>query len=155
MSSLDEAMIQGRLTAAMRARAADEVMVLRGLVAAIQNLKIERRGGGGAGALSEADISQLVRREIKQREEAIGFAQQGGRADLVDKNPREKRFLEAFLPQALSAEELEAAIARHHQAGATAIGALMGKLKAEYGARLDGRAASEAIRNFLRREEGS
>ena len=154
MSSLDEATIQGRLTAAMRARAADEVMVLRGLVAAIKNLKIERRGGG-AGELSEADISQLVRREIKQREEAIGFAEQGGRADLVDKNTREKRFLEAFLPQALSAEELEAAIARHHQAGATAIGALMGKLKAEYGARLDGKAASEAIRNFLRREEGS
>lgn len=155
MSSLDEATIQGRLTAAMRARAADDVMVLRGLVAAIKNLKIERRGGGGAGELSEADISQIVRREIKQREEAIGFAEQGGRADLVDKNTREKRFLEAFLPQALSAEELEAAIARHHQAGATTIGALMGKLKAEYGARLDGKAASEAIRNFLRREEGS
>ncbi len=155
MSPLDEATIQSRLQDAMRSRAGDEVMVLRGIVAAMKNLKIERRGGGGGDELSETDITQLVRREIKQREEAIGFAQRGGRADLVDKNTREKQFLEGFLPQALCGEELAAAIARHHQAGATAIGALMGKLKAEFGARLDGKVASEAIREFLRRQEGS
>ena len=157
MSPLSETSIQERLKDAMRSRAGDEVMVLRGIVAAIKNLKIERRGGGGGGSdeLAEADITQLVRREIKQREEAIGFAQQGGRADLVDKNAREKQFLESFLPQALSSEELETAIARHHRAGAASIGALMGKLKAEFGARLDGKVASEAIRGFLRRQEGS
>jgi len=157
MSPLSETSIQERLKDAMRSRAGDEVMVLRGIVAAIKNLKIERRGGGGGGSdeLAEADITQLVRREIKQREEAIGYAQQGGRDDLVDKNAREKQFLESFLPQALSNEELETAIARHHRAGAASIGALMGKLKAEFGARLDGKVASEAIRGFLRRQEGS
>ena len=156
MSPLSETSIQERLKDAMRSRAGDEVMVLRGIVAAIKNLKIERRGGGGGSdELAEADITQLVRREIKQREEAIGFAQQGGRADLVEKNAREKQFLEGFLPQALSSDELETAIARHHRAGAASIGALMGKLKAEFGARLDGKVASEAIREFLRRQEGS
>ena len=156
MSVLDESTIQDRLKQAMRARATDEVMVLRGLVAAIKNLRIERRGAGsgGAGELGEADITQLVRREIKQREEAIAFAEQAGRADLVDKNRSERRFLETFLPQALSAGELEHAIARHHQC-ATSIGALMAKLKAEFGARLDGKVASEAVREFLRRKEGS
>ena len=158
MTLLDESAISDRLRAAMRQRASEEVMVLRGIVAAIKNLKIERRGSGGQGrndALDEADIVQLVRKEIKQREEAIGFAEKGGRAELVDKNQREKRFLESFLPQGLSREELDAAIAQHHGAGATNIGALMGKLKAQYGARLDGKAASDAIRDFLRRQEGS
>jgi uncharacterized protein YqeY len=156
MSPLSETAIQERLKDAMRSRAGDEVMVLRGIVAAIKNLKIERRGAGGSGdELAEADISQIVRREIKQRDEAIGFAEQGNRADLVEKNTREKRFLEGFLPQAPSPEELAAAIARHHGAGATSIGALMGKLKGEFGARLDGKVASEAIREFLRRQEGS
>ena len=157
MSVLDESTIQDRLRQAMRARAMDEVMVLRGLVAAIKNLRIERRGagGGGAGELGEADVTQLVRREIKQREEAITFAEQAGRGDLVDKNRSEKRFLETFLPQALSAGELEQAIAKHHQGGATSIGALMAMLKAEFGARLDGKVASEAVREFLGRKEGS
>lgn len=157
MSVLDESAIQERLKQAMRARAMDEVMVLRGLVAAIKNLRIERRGAGGGGAdeLGEADIAQLVRREIKQCEEAITFAEQAGRADLVDKNRSEKSFLETFLPRALSAPELEQAIAKHHQGGATSMGPLMAKLKAEFGARLDGKIASEAVREFLRRKEGS
>jgi uncharacterized protein len=157
MSELSESMIQGRLKDAMRSRATDEVMVLRGLVAAMKNLTIERRGaaGGAAGALGAAEITQILRREIKQREEAIAFAEQAGRADLVEKNSREKRYLETYLPQALSAADLEAAIARHYAAGATSIGPLMGKLKAEFAARLDGKLASEAVHEFLRRREGT
>ena len=155
MSVLTEKVIQDRLTAAMRARSAGETMVLRGLVAAIKNMKIERRGAGGADELAEADITQLVRREIKQREEAIAFAEQASRPELVEKNRVEKTFLEGFLPQGLSASELETAIAKHHAAGAAAIGALMGKLKAEFGARLDGKMASDAIKQFLNRKEAS
>jgi uncharacterized protein len=153
MSAVSEAMIQERLQAAMRARAGDDVMVLRGLVAAIKNLKIERRGAGSASELSEADLAQLVRREIKQREEAAQFAEQAGRPELVDKNRREKSFLEGFLPQALGRDEIERAVARHHAEGATSIGALMAKLKGEFGARLDGKVASEVVRKTLK--EGS
>jgi uncharacterized protein YqeY len=157
MSALDETVIQDRLKQAMRARATEEVMVLRGLVAAIKNLSIERRGAGSNAAreLDEADITRLVRREIKQREEAIAFAEQAGRADLVDKNRSEKGFLETFLPQVLSATELEQSITRHYHGGATSIGALMAKLKGEFGARLDGKVTSEAVREFLSRKGGA
>ena len=157
MSELSETMIQERLREAMRARAADEVMVLRGLVAAMKNLTIERRGaaGGAPVELAAVEIAQILRREIKQREEAMAFAEQAGRADLVEKNGREKRYLEAYLPQALSTADLETAITRHYAAGAVSTGALMGKLKTEFGARLDGKLASEAVREFLRRREGS
>jgi uncharacterized protein YqeY len=157
MSVLSEKSIQDRLTGAMRARSAGETMVLRGLVAAIKNLKIERRGGAGGAPveLGEAELTQLVRREIKQREEAIGFAEQASRADLIAKNREEKTFLEGFLPQGVSAAELDAAIVTHHAAGATNIGGLMGKLKADFGARLDGKIASEKIKQFLSAQEGS
>jgi uncharacterized protein YqeY len=157
MSALSEKAIQERLTAAMRARSAGDTMVLRGLVAAIKNLKIERRGaGGGADVdLGEAELTQLVRREIKQREEATAFAEQASRADLIAKNREEKAFLEGFLPQSVSSAELDRAIAEHHAAGATNIGALMGKLKAAFGARLDGKIASEKIKQFLSRQEES
>jgi uncharacterized protein YqeY len=155
MSELSEQMIQGRLKEVMRSRATDEVMVLRGLVAAMKNLTIERRAGGSSAELGVPEITQILRREIKQREEAIAFAEQAGRADLVEKNSREKRYLETYLPQALSAADLEAAITRHYAAGATSIGPLMAKLKAEFAARLDGKLASEAVREFLRRREGT
>lgn len=156
-ATLDETVLQERLKDAMRAKATDQVLVLRGIIAAIKNLKIERRGSAAeeSAVVSAADITQLVRREIKQREEAIGFAGQAKRADLVDKNTRDKEYLESFLPQGVSKGDLDAAIARLHAAGATAIGPLMGKLKAEFGARLDGKAASESIKEFLSRKEGS
>ena len=166
MSTLSEATIQERLKEAMRARAMDQVMVLRGIVAAIKNRQIERRTESGTSAqdqahpgesveLGEAEITQIVRREIKQREEAMAFADQAKRPDLIEKNRVEKTFLESFLPQALGPEEMNAAITRHHRAGATTIGALMAKLKEEFGPRLDGRAASEAVRGFLRDKERS
>jgi uncharacterized protein len=157
MSALSEAGLQEQLKEAMRARDSERVMVLRGLVAAIKNLKIEKRGaaGGEDVPLVEADLMQLVRREIKQRDEAIGFAEQGGRAELVDKNRRERDLLAAFLPVAVSADDLRGAIERHYAAGANAIGPLMAKLKAELGSRLDGKAASEAVRKFLGEKEAS
>jgi uncharacterized protein YqeY len=157
MSALTEKSIQDRLTTAMRARSAGETMVLRSLVAAIKNLKIERRAaaGGGSSELAEADLTQLVRREIKQRDEAIAFAEQASRSDLVAKNREEKTFLETFLPQGLSTAELDDAIRNHHAAGARNIGTLMGRLKAEFGARLDGKLASERIKQFLSSQEAS
>ena len=156
MSAL-EARIQADLKAAMRARDEGRVLVLRGLVAAMQNLRIEKRGAGAgaAVALDEADVAQLVRREIKQREEAIGFAEQGGRTELIDRYRAERDFLASLLPQAVSPEELRAAIARHHAAGATSIGPLMAALKTELGSRLDGKAASRAVREFLAAQGGS
>jgi uncharacterized protein YqeY len=157
MSPLSEKAIQDRLTTAMRARSAGKTMVLRSLVAAIKNLKIERRAaaGGESAELAEADLTQLVRREIKQRDEAIAFAEQASRADLVAKNREEKTFLETFLPQALSMAELDDAVRKHHAAGARNIGALMGRLKAEFGARLDGKLASERIKQYLSSQEAS
>ncbi|MGH7856334.1 MAG: GatB/YqeY domain-containing protein [Candidatus Binatia bacterium] len=154
MNALSEARIQEELRQAMKNRAAVEVAVLRGLLAAIKNATIERRSSGG-GELAEAEIVQIVRREIKQREEAIEFAEQAKRADLVEKNQAERDVLRGFLPKEVDRQELRAAIARHHESGATTIGALMGKLKSEFGARLDGRIASELIRDFLKEKGGA
>lgn len=152
MIALSEAGIQHGLREAMKERAERRVLVLRGLLAAIKNLKIERRGAGGAAdaELGEGDIAQIVRREIKQREEAIGYAEQGGRADVLEKNRFERDLLHELLPQAVDAVELVAAVRRHHAAGATTIGALMGKLKEEYGSRLDGKTASVFVKEFLK-----
>jgi hypothetical protein len=149
MSALTEATIEAELRQAMKSRAAVEVSALRGLLAAIRNAGIERRGKGGLG---EADLVQILRREIKQREEAIGFAEQAGRRDLVEKNRAEREVLERFLPHALGREEIEAAVERAYEGGANAIGPLIAKLKAEFGARLDPRAASEIVREFLKKK---
>jgi hypothetical protein len=152
MRDLREPAIHERLRQAMKERSQAEVSVLRGMIAAIQNAKIEKRIPA-QGELPPADLVQILRREIRQREEALGFAERGGRTDLIEKNRFERDYLAAWLPRPPTRDELLAAIGRHAEAGATTVGELMAKLREEFGARLDGRTASEVAREFLRRRE--
>lgn len=130
----------------MKAREPLAVSVLRGIVAAVKNLKVERRGT----ALTDAELVQVVRREARKREEARDFARQAGRDDLVAQNDAELGVLAAYLPQAPSADTLEAKV-RQLAAEVTSpdVGTLMRMLKAEYGAALDGRVASQLVKEVL------
>jgi len=60
---LTEGQLAEDLTRAMKARDMPRVYVLRGLLTAAKNLKVERRGG----ELTEADLVQLARRRRSSR----------------------------------------------------------------------------------------
>src|SRR5436309_12811463 len=98
MPALTEQQLADDLTRAMKAREMSRVYVLRGLLTAAKNLKVERRGA----ALAEADLVQLVRREIRQREGAGEFAVKGGRTELVEQKRAERVFLVAEAPSPLA-----------------------------------------------------
>ena len=134
------------LTAAMKARDARRVEVLRGVVSAAKNLKIEKR----LAVLESPELEQVIRREIKQRDEAEAFAHQGGRADLVAQNQAERGILMGLVPPLLTADELEATIrAIAAELKATALGPIMGALRDRLAGRYDGKAASEIARRLL------
>jgi len=143
---LTEGQLAEDLTRAMKARDMPRVYVLRGLLTAAKNLKVERRGG----ELTEADLVQLVRREIRKREEAEEFAARGGRAELVAQNRNERAILEEYAPPPLDAAALERVIREIAAAeGAGSIGAIMAALRARHPGRFDGRQASELARRVL------
>ena len=140
-----EAQLQGELQAAMKARAMEKVYILRGLITAIKNLKVEKQ----VAEIPEADIALLVRKEINKRAEAAEFARKAGRQELVDQNERERAVLEAYLPQQLSASTLEEVIkGLAAELGTTQIGPLMAKLRERHAGQFDGKLASELIRKL-------
>ncbi|HVO23159.1 MAG TPA: GatB/YqeY domain-containing protein [Candidatus Margulisiibacteriota bacterium] len=140
-----EAQLQDDLQAAMKARAMEKVYILRGLITAIKNLKVEKQ----LREVPEADIAVLVRKEINKRSEAVEFARQAGRQELVDQNERERAMLEAYLPPQLSARALEDVIkGLAAELGTTQIGPLMAKLRERYVGQFDGKLASELIRKL-------
>jgi uncharacterized protein YqeY len=139
-----ETQLQEDLKGAMKARDMDTVYVLRGLIAVIKNLKVEKR----VAELPEADIAGLVRKEINKRTEAADFARQANRLELVEKNEHEKK-LEKYLPQQLSAEALQAIIKEiAAELGTTQIGPIMAKLRERHAAQFDGKLASDLIRKL-------
>ena len=142
---LSETQIQQDLTQAMKAREMERVYVLRGLVAAIKNTKVEKQ----VKELPEADIAGLVRKEISKRNEAADFARKAGRAEIAEQNEREKAFLDAYLPQQMTAEALEEAIRQiAAEVGSNQIGPIMAKLREKYSGQYDGKLASELIRKL-------
>ena len=144
--ALTEAQWNADLTAAMKARDMPRVYVLRGLLTAAKLLTVERRGA----ALGEADLVQLVRRELRKREEAEEFAAKAGRADIVAQNQAERRILDAYVPALLGADELEAVIRGITKGLATpTIGTVMSALREQHTGRFDGKQASEIVRRVL------
>jgi len=143
---LTEQQLADDLNRAMKARDMPRVYVLRGVIAAAKNLKIERRGA----ELAEADLAQVVRKEIRKREEAEEFALKAGRQEAVEENRSERAMLEAYAPAQLDVAALEQAIreiaadpASHN------LGAVMGALKTRFAGRFDGRQASDIARRVL------
>src|SRR5262249_42956540 len=124
----------------MKAREMPRVYVLRGLITAVKNLKVEKRGA----ALAEPDIVQLVRKEIRKREEAEEFAAKAGRTDIVDQNRSERALLERYVPAQLDAEALETVIREIATApDARSLGAIMAALRTRLAGQYDGRMASD------------
>jgi uncharacterized protein YqeY len=145
VSAPSESALRQDLQAAMKARQMPTVYVLRGLLAAIANGKIEKR----VAELPEAEILALIQREAKKREEAEAFARTADRTDLVEQNVAERAILERYLPRSLDDAELTDVLRGWIATGIQEIGPLMARLKQAYPGRYDGKRASEIVRGLL------
>jgi len=123
------------MKAAMRAKESERLLTIRMLLAAIKQKEVDERI-----TLDDTQTIAIVDKLIKQRKDSVAAFEQGGRADLADKEKAEIRVLEAYLPQRLSADEVAAAVAQIvAELGAAGPGD-MGKVMAAAKARLAGKA---------------
>lgn len=137
------------LKAALKAREALKVSVLRMLKAAASNAAIQK----AKDHLEEPDLLQVVAKLIKQREESVEAFRKGGRTDLADKEAKEAEILRGYLPPALGAEELkgivQAAIQEAGAGGPQAFGAVMKIVIPKVVGRADGKTVSQAVKEAL------
>ncbi len=124
------------MKAAMRARETARLGTIRLLLAAIKQKEIDERI-----ELDDAAVSNIVEKLIKQRKDSISQFQAAGRDDLVAAEQAELVVLQAYLPEQLSAAEVEAAVAAAiAESGATSakdMGKVMGLLKPRLAGRAD------------------
>jgi len=143
--------IDGELKTAMREKNATKLSVLRMLKAAMTNAAIEK--SGAQGELSDADAVQVVRKQVKQRQDSIESFEKGGRAELVTKEKQELSILQLYLPQAMSGEEVakvvRETIAEVGAISRTQMGAVMKALQAKVAGRADGKTLSTEVQKQL------
>ncbi len=89
--------ISTNLKTAFKARDNTTVQTLRLLLAAVHNREIEKRISGEV-ILTDEEVVTIIRREAKERNEAIEIYQQAGRSDRADEEQKELEVLKAYLP---------------------------------------------------------
>jgi len=136
---------------AMRAKDAARLSVLRLLKAALKNAAIEKVGAEGE--LNDADAVVVIRKQVKQRQDSIESFEKGDRADLAEKEKDEIAVLNNYLPQAISAEELQRIISETiAEVGATSraqMGGVMKALQSKVAGRADGKTLSTEVQRQL------
>ena len=137
------------LKAAMRAQDATRRGTIRMLEAAIKNAEIEKRGQ----ELAEPDILAILQRQLKQRRDSIEQFERGGRRDLADIERAEIEVIQAYLPEQLSEDDIEAAakriIGRTGATGPGDRGKVMGPLMQELRGKADGSAVNSVVSRLL------
>jgi uncharacterized protein YqeY len=146
------ARIDEDIKAAMKAKEADKLGALRMLKSSLKYAVIEK-GAANEADLADADVITVIRKRIKQCQDAIEGFVQGGRAEQADKEKAEVALLESYLPAALSADELSAfvreAIAETGATGKAQMGAVMKAVMAKAAGRVDGKAVNAEVLKHL------
>ncbi len=120
---------------AMRAKDAPRLLTIRGLLAAMKQREVDERI-----ELDDTAVIAIVDKLVKQRKDSITQFTAGGRSDLVATEAAELLILESYLPQRMSADEVNAAVIRiASELGATTPGD-MGKVMAAVKIQLAGKA---------------
>ncbi len=139
------------LKSAMKARQAERLAVLRMLKSAMKYAAIEKHGAEGK--LEDQAALGVIRKQVKQRQDAIAGFEKGNRPELAAKEKAEMTFLETYLPQGLTPAELTAlvqeAIAESGAVSKAQFGAVMKVAQEKAAGRADGKALSEEIKRVM------
>jgi uncharacterized protein len=143
--------VDSDLKEAMRAKDITKLGVLRMLKSALKYAAIAK--SGAETELSDAEAAQVIRKQAKQRQDSIESFEKGGRADLAEKEREESSILNAYLPQAMSANEIGKLVRETiAEIGATSkaqMGAVMKALQMKVAGRVDGKTLSAEVQKQL------
>ncbi|MBX9631633.1 MAG: GatB/YqeY domain-containing protein [Burkholderiales bacterium] len=130
---------------ALRAKDTARLGAIRLLLAAMKQREVDERI-----ELTDADIVAIIDKMLKQRRDSITQYEKGGRQDLADAEKFEMTVLQAYMPAALSQDEIAAAVAEAIAAAGAAGPQDMGKVMAVLKPKLAGKADMSAVSQLVK-----
>ena len=139
---------------AIKAKETARLSTLRLISAAIKDREIAARGeGGDESGLSDADLTAILSRMVKQRQESAKAYEEGGRLELAEREQDEIKVIQSYLPRQLDGAETEAAVAKAiADLGAGSIrdmGRVMAELRARHAGQMDFGAVGPMVKDRL------
>jgi hypothetical protein len=149
MSRLEE-QLQQDLTTAMKARDEVATSTLRMVRAAIVNAAV---AGAEAIELTDDQVRDVLRSEVRRRSEAAELYAAAGRAESASKELAERSVIERYLPAAMGDDELDAIVAEEiaraaadGATGARATGAVIKAVRERVGTGVEGARIAAAVK---------
>ena len=139
-------LLQEQMKVALKAKDALRLQTIRSILSKIQYEELSSESA----ELGDTQIVAILKRELKQRNEELEFAEKSERSDLIEQLTEERQVIESFLPTQLSREEIGDFVQQHSgQMESPSIGALMKLLNENFPGRVDGKLASQIIREHI------
>ena len=142
--------IRDDLTTATKAKDADTQRTLRSVIAAVQEAEVS---GKEATTLDDAGVQQVLKAQVKRRLDAAEAFESGGADDRAAAERAEITIIEAYLPENLGSDELEAIVTQVFSdngfADKSDMGAAMKAVNAVVAGRADGRAVADLVKSRL------
>jgi hypothetical protein len=129
---------------AMKAKETVKLEAVRFVWSEIKNAEIDAKRD-----LTDEEVSQILRREVKKRKEAIELMRRGGREELAVSDEAKLIYIENYLPKMMSWEEVEAVVDKIVARGQKDFGGVMGAVMAEVKGKADGKMVSEVVKEKL------
>ena len=144
--------IEAKLNETLKAKDKNIYPTLRLIVSAIKDAEIAGRSKGQK-ELSDSDITSILKKMIKQRNESCEVYKKAGRSELLENESKEIEVISFFLPKQLSEEETkkicEEAIKSSEASSMKDMGKVMGALKSKHADTLDFSKVSLILKKLL------
>ena len=144
--------IESKLNEALKAKDKNTYPTLRLVVSAIKDAEIAGRSKGQQ-EVADSDITSILKKMIKQRNESCEVYKKAGRKELLENESREIEVISTFLPKQLSEEETKKICQETVKSvGATSMkdmGKVMGMLKSKHADTIDFSKVSSIIKELL------
>lgn len=145
--------IDKSLTDALKNKDQDRTLTLRSIISQKKQKEIEKRTQDKKN-ITDEDMILILNKMVKQRRESIELYKQGGRQDLVDKETKELKIIQEYLPEQLSEEEIkkicEQAINNLKATSLKDMGKVMGIIKSKYKGSVDLSIAGKILKDKLK-----
>jgi|TARA_Y200000002_G_scaffold235935_1_gene194890 uncharacterized protein YqeY len=144
--------IEEKLNEALKAKDKNTYPTLRLIVSAIKDAEIAGRTKGKK-EISDSDLTSILKKMIKQRNESCEVYKKAGRNELLENETKEIKVISAFLPKQFSEEETkkicQEAIKLSGASSMKDMGKVMGVLKSKHADTLDFSKVSSIIKELL------
>ena len=145
--------IEKKLNQALKEKDKNTYPTLRLIVSTIKDAEIANRSKEKKD-ISDSDITTLLKKMIKQRNESCEVYKKAGRTELLENENKEIKVINTFLPKQLSEEETkklcEEALKKVNASSIRDMGKVMGELKSKHGDVLDFSKVNQIIKNILK-----